>query len=935
LPETEYVEIYNVSADDISLNGWSFLYDDGRVTVVLPDVMLPAGGYAVLYRSPRDILISPGALSIGISSFPSALANTKKTVGLKNSKGVMIDEVEYPNATAKKSHERAADGTWYLSTDEKGGTPGAVNSSKASPIPNPEPNTNPPVNPADNSRVGDVLINEVMANPVGLTELPETEYVEIFNATQSDISMNGWTFVYDGKETAIPNIKLSSGRYAVLYRSGREIMVSAGALSVGADKFPSSLANDGKTIGLKNSKGTMIDEMTYPKATAKKSYERAGNGTWYLSTDRKGGTPGAVNSPNISPNPDLNPNPETSVPKVDNSQPGDVLINEVMANPNGLTKLPATEYVEIYNASGTNILLSSWTFIYDGKETVLPDVLMPDEGYAVLYRSGREIMVSADAISVGTDKFPSALANTGKTIGLKNSRGIMIDEMTYPNATAGKSFERGDEDTWHLSTDEKGGTPGAVNSPEVATDPDPGDPDSEPLLPVPNEDNSQPGDVLINEVMANPSGLTKLPETEYVEIYNVSGTDISLNNWAFIYDGRETVLPDTILSDGGYAVLYRSGREITVSDSALSLGLDRFPSALANTSKIIGLKNSKEVMIDEIEYSNATAGKSYERANDNTWHLSSDEKGGTPGAANSPDVSPDLKPKPDPDDPDNPNIDPYSAVVEPLEIIINEILADPFVDASEYIELYNRSGRTLTLSGLVIAVRKTDGSISTYYPLNMITGAIEAEGFVVLTKVYDGVANFYPDAKSIFETKLPILNNEGASIVLFRASDEVIIDEVSYSTKWHDASIKAKKGVSLERIDPDGGSQDAFNWTSAAAEVGYGTPGYRNSQHINSGLFNDKTFINAPEYVPGFDFYTLKYQTDKTGYRCRLEVYSTNGRKMAEISNNQLITSEGELQWDGKGLNNSRLTSGVYIFYAELYHPDGSYKKFKKAFLVK
>ena len=938
LPETEYVELFNSSGGDLSLNGWSFVYDGREIS--LPDIVLPSGGFVVLYRSGRDIFVPSGVLAVGISNFPSALANTKKVVGLVNSKGVLIDEVEYPNAKAGQSYERASDGSWYLSTEEKGGSPGAVNSPN---IPTfPDPNPDPPVAPADNSQPGDVLINEVMANPVGLTKLPETEYVEIYNVSGADVPLNGWLFVYDGREISLPDVVLPSGGYAVLYRSGRDVSVSPGALAVGIGTFPSALANTKKVVGLKNSKGVIIDETEYPNAKAGQSYERTSGGIWYLSSSENGGTPGAVNSPNIpsDPNPNPKPDPNSPVLPTDNSRPGDVLINEVMANPNGLTKLPQTEYVEIYNASGSQMSLSGWLFVYDGKETVLPDIVLPSKGYAVLYRSGREIMVSAGAIYVGVDKFPSALANTGKTIGLKNSKGIVIDEMTYPNATAGKSYERVSDGIWHISTDEKGGTPGAANSPEMPANTDPDDsgsapkPNPDPDQPVPTEDNSQPGDILINEVMANPNGLTMLPETEYVEIYNASGADILLSNWSFIYDGRETVLPDTILSDGCFAILYRSGREIKIANGALSLGLDRFPSALANTAKAIGLKNSKGIIIDELEYPNATAGKSYERADNGTWHISTDEKGGTPGAANSPNVPHAPKPKPNPEDPDNPDAS-DGTVVESFEIIINEIMAEPFVDASEYIELYNRSDRTLTLSGLVIAVRKTDGSISTHYPLNTIIGALEPEGFVVLTKEYDGVANFYPTAESIFEVKLPILNNVGASIVLFRASDGVIVDEVSYLAKWHDASIKTKKGVALERIDPDGESQDASNWTSAAAEVGYGTPGYRNSQYKNSNLLYDNTFVNAPEYVPGFDFYTLTYQTDKSGYRCRIEVYSTNGQKMAEISNNQLITQEGELQWDGRGLNNSRLTPGVYVFYAELYHPDGSHKKFKKAFLVK
>ncbi|MDR2679311.1 MAG: lamin tail domain-containing protein, partial [Tannerella sp.] len=426
-------------------------------------------------------------------------------------------------------------------------------------------------NDTDASLFGDVRINEVMADSTGLTALPATEYVEIYNASGKDLSLSGWKFVYDGKESALPDVVLPAGGYAVLYRSGRDITVAPGALSLGTDKFPSALANTGKIIGLKNSKGEMIDEVSYPKATRGKSHERSDDGTWYLSTDEKGGTPGAVNSPATpsdpgtdptdpaeepEPEPEPDPEPDPADPAdpepepgteptpdptdpdppvlpEDNSVPGDVIINEVMADPASLTELPKTEYVEIYNVSGKDISLSGWKFVYDNSESDLPEVILPDGGYAVLYRSGRDITVAPGALSLGTAKFPSALNNTGKMIGLKNSKGVIIDEFNYPKATSGKSHERADDGTWHLSTDEKGGTPGAVNSlitpsdpgtdptdpepdpdpddpadPEPDPDPDP-DPDptpdpTDPDPPVLPEDNSAPGDVIINEVMADP-----------------------------------------------------------------------------------------------------------------------------------------------------------------------------------------------------------------------------------------------------------------------------------------------------------------------------------------------------------------------------------------------------------------------------------------------
>jgi hypothetical protein len=55
--------------------------------------VLPAGSYAVLYRAGRDISVAPGALSLGIGNFPTTLANTGRTIGLKNVRGVTIDEM--------------------------------------------------------------------------------------------------------------------------------------------------------------------------------------------------------------------------------------------------------------------------------------------------------------------------------------------------------------------------------------------------------------------------------------------------------------------------------------------------------------------------------------------------------------------------------------------------------------------------------------------------------------------------------------------------------------------------------------------------------------------------------------------------------------------------------------------------------------------------
>ncbi len=458
------------------------------------------------------------------------------------------------------------------------------------------------------------------------------------------------------------------------------------------------------------------------------------------------------------------------------------------------------------------------------------------------------------------------------------------------------------------------------------------------------------GSILINEIMADPKGLEELPETEYVELYNTTENVLVLTDWQFSYGGKAKPMTTFEIPAKGYAVLYRSGRDIVADPSAVKVPLDNFPSALANTGKLLQLFDGDNNLIDEVTYEKATPAKSRERSSSG-WHLSSDPRGGTPGSVNSSgkgEEKPNEPDKPvtpdDPDDPDTPDDPPLPDItVEPGEFVFNELLPNPFAGGSEYIELYNRSDRALPVSGLSVAVRKADGTLNTRYPLSSITVTIEADGYVLLTKNLEGVTDFYTiqSPSSLFEVpKLPILANTSSTLVLFRTKDGTVIDEVSYTSKWHASSIKDQKGVSLERIDPDAGTQSPSNWTSASATVGYGTPGYPNSQSDISlpddpDTPDEPTGIKTPQWDESAGHYTISYYLDQPGYNCRAFVFNIAGQRVAQIANHELLGLTGKLTWDGYALSGRQLQTGVYIFYAELYHTSGTVKRYKQVFLVR
>lgn len=442
------------------------------------------------------------------------------------------------------------------------------------------------------------------------------------------------------------------------------------------------------------------------------------------------------------------------------------------------------------------------------------------------------------------------------------------------------------------------------------------------------------GDILINEVMADPKGLKELPETEYVELYNTTNKDIDLTGWSFYYATKVTVLKSTIPAKG-YAVLFRDGRDIKVDDGGVSIPLAAFPSQLANAGKQLQLKSKENVLIDELAYPKAKPAYSWERT-DHGWQYSSDKRGGTPGSRNSTgDYDPDEEENKE-EESENENEGEKMVTVLPREIVFSELLPEPQVGGSEYIELYNRSNRALPLSGLAIAVRKADGSLSTNYSLSSISRSLGVGEYRVLTKNIDGVRDFFvvPSPEIIDELKLPVLANTSSKLVLFRSEDKEIIDEVHYSEKWHSASVKNKKGIALERINPDGDSQDPANWTSASALAGGGTPGYANSQGgINNG--GNPTGIHEPEFVIATGNYEIAYHLDRSGYICRASIYDTSGRRVAEIANQELLGTEGVFSWNGFATSGNKPSTGVYILHAELYHPEGGRKAYKKVFLVR
>ena len=638
---------------------------------------------------------------------------------------------------------------------------------------------------------------------------------------------------------------------------------------------------------------------------------------------------------------------EEETPETPEEQPEDpietypekaIRINEVMADPD---TCGWPEYVELYNTQDKTISLDGWIFDYGNgyKRKGLDGFSIPANGYVILFHA-KHTDIFPENIAIPIETFPQ-LSNDGKTLALYAGEKC-IDSYAYPQAKPACSWEY-DEEGWHLSTDPRGGTPGESNSKPTTTEEEPEEEPDEPETPVVPEEPEQPeesypkGSVIIHEVMADPKGLTALPETEYIELYNKVDQSIDLSNWILNYGTTPIALTGVVIPAHGWAVLYRSGREIEVG-SGQACPLDKFPSALANTGKELSLYDANGQLMDQYTYPKAKQACSWE-FDEEGWHLSTDPRGGTPGEANSEAEKNEEDPDETPDEPEeetNPEPEiPEAQQPQPGDIIINELLPEPFIDGSEYIELYNRSEQELSLKDVCISTRKSDGSLNTRYPLEAYPQTLQAGDYLLLTKSIEGVENFYSLSASLnwLECKLPVLSNTGSTVVLYRGEGEIIIDEVSYSPKWHAPTVKNKKGVALERKDPDKDSQNADNWTSAASSAGFGTPGLENSQYLNGETETDSEEIDDPIYQPTGTF-QIPYRLNQSGYMARGWIFDLSGRKVALIADNTSLGTQGYLEWNGKGRDGSPVNTGIYIIYLELWHPGGNVIRKKQVLLI-
>ncbi len=806
----------------------------------------------------------------------------------------------------------------------------------------------------------DVIINEFMSDPSPVVGLPNTEFVELHNRTANNFSLSGWKLT-DGSSTGtIPAYIIPAGGYVILCANSDTALFTPFGPTVGLSTFP-SLNNSGDNIIIRDNNNITIDSITFDLSwfrdpvkddggwTLELINPQTGNGcapagNWIASVNAQGGTPGIQNSVfNNSPdvvgpivqsawalsnnsvqvcfNEGIDPAqlltlsnydvpgigapisltydtatlqcvtltfgttftnatsytinfnnlidcagnaaaPQSTTFAYYNFQAFDIVINEIMADPDPPVSLPNEEYFELHNTTAFPVRLDNWTITTGATTRTIPYCIIPADSFIIMTSTtAAPFFVGLNVC--GVTSF-SSLTNTGSTITIRKPDGTLMHSISYDDtwynnsakALGGWSLEQidpnnpcGSAQNWSASNAPSGGTPGYRNSIRAS-----------------NVDSQQPRVLRVTVITADSIGvwfsepmdsLTLVSALTY-SVDNSIGSPIEVRAISPTFSRIDLKLPSPIVSG------------ITYTLTVGAVATDCFGNPIA-----------------------------------------------------SPGTAPFALPEP----------------VAPGDIVINELLADPNADGTDFIELYNRSNKVIDLRKVVVCTQDTVANV--YQEIEVIApeGFLLFPGeFVVLSEKTAEVTSQYNnvDPNRCIELNIPSMNVDGDVVVIADTAFNVV-DRVVYSSEWHFPLLQTTKGVTLERIDYNRPTQDATNWHSAAESADFGTPTKVNSQYNASGSADDGAVTITNEvFSPdndGFnDVVIINYLFSQPGFVATVTIYDSRGRLVRRLVNAELLGTEGgAFSWDGIMDDQTKARVGMYVIYFEAFNTAGEVKKYKRS----
>lgn len=394
---TEFIEIYNSNPFFEDISGWRLT---GDVEFTFPEnTILQGNSFLVVAPVPADVESAYGISGV-VGGFTNNLPNEGGTLRLRKRSGGIVLEVNYADQPpwpvaadgtghsmilARPSHGENNPQAWAASA-LKGGSPGRAD-------------------PLSAGLLENVVINEILAH----TDLPLSDYIELFNNSSFPVNLSG-CWLSDDPTTN--KFRIPDGT----------TLAERGFIAFDQTQLGFSLASDGETVYLVNPDQTrVLAALRYDGQANGVAYGRFPDGAPAFQ-ELQSRTPGTTNSPSLT---------------------REIVINEIMYHP--LSGDSDDEFVELFNAGSTTVDLSDWRFVSGINYTFAPGTTLAAGNYLVVAKNASKLATNyAGLTPVGN--YGGTLANNGERLALAmpddnfatngatittNRFYIVVDEVDY------------------------------------------------------------------------------------------------------------------------------------------------------------------------------------------------------------------------------------------------------------------------------------------------------------------------------------------------------------------------------------------------------------------------------------------------------------------------------------------------------------------------
>ncbi len=787
----------------------------------------------------------------------------------------------------------------------------------------------------------DVVINEILADPTPVVGLPEAEYVEIYNASSTTISLGALVFSDASSSSALPQETLLPGGYAILCDEDDTALFTGLGNVIGLSGFP-ALNNSGDDLRI-SSNGVLIDEVNYTSswyATAEKrgggwSLEQVnpltpctGQNNWRESENLTGGTPGITNSV-------FSPAPDTLAPEVTAVQvipPSEirVQVNEPLQTSStvgitcNITPSLGTLTFNFISATELQIITSNpidtgvaYSFTITGLEDCTGN------SQTTPYETQLGIGLEPGPFDILINEIYAAPGDGGpeeEFVELFNRSDelLSLEHLFFSDASSGISLPpvsiapKGYAVL--LSGESKGSQPYQVNDTWYF-----------PLPGMPSLNNAGDSLRLINSLTGEEIHAVNYSESWYKD-QNKSGGGYSL----------ELVNPNAICEGASnwrepITVNHTMGEENSVYTTVQPDPI-RWKSAQITGDSVFSIEATGKVDASSFSISmirNLNPGAPNPQSGTSSRFIVNTTSAFSPGETYTLEVEGTL------DCAGNTVEDAMLLLRIPQmqDIVINEVLFNPYTGSSDFVELYNRSEHAIDLADWSLDYLDTDDERS--FKTLTDTSLILLPGeYIALTEDEESVVLNYPNAASerLRTIDLPTYpNDEGRVTLVSNLADT--IDDFVYNEDMHFELLRDVDGVSLERIDPSRKTNDRTNWHSASEFSGFATPGYENSQYLLAAS-EDEVSISPETFSPDQDgvddVVNIAFSVAESGYVANVKIYDPEGRQVRDLVNNRILGRTDVVSWDGIRDDAQKADIGIYLIFIELYNLQGDVKHFKK-----